>query len=357
MANTVHFFLGANSGRGFQNLFDSFCAPENHYDLVVLKGGPGSGKSTLMRRVGAAMEERGEAVEYLYCSGDPSSLDGVHIPRIRTALVDGTAPHIVEPRYPAAADRYVNLGQFYDIAAAKTHRAEVVRWTDACSACYQRAYRALGAARQLEEGASALAAEGLDGEKLLRRTDGIIGRELRGKGPGGREALRFLGSVTCKGPVWRFDSVRTLCPRVYELQDSYGLAAPMLERLRAAAAVRGYYGVVCPDPEHMDRIQHLLLPELGLGFVTSRPGMAYDGAPFRRIRLDAMVAPAHLKRHRARLRFVRRMVETLREEGMDALREAKRCHDQLEGVYHPYVDFDGVSQVAEEEIARIESYL
>ena len=51
------------------------------------------------------------------------------------------------------------------------------------------------------------------------------------------------------------------------------------------------------------------------------------------------------------------MVETLREEGMDALREAKRCHDQLEGVYHPYVDFDGVSRVAEEEIARIESYL
>ena len=79
--------------------------------------------------------------------------------------------------------------------------------------------------------------------------------------------------------------------------------------------------------------------------------MAYDGAPFRRIRLDAMVAPAHLKRHRARLRFVRRMVETLREEGMDALREAKRCHDQLEGVYHPYVDFDGVSRMAEEEIA------
>ena len=27
------------------------------------------------------------------------------------------------------------------------------------------------------------------------------------------------------------------------------------------------------------------------------------------------------------------------------------------GVWHPYVDFDGVSRMAEEEIARIESYL
>ena len=91
---TTHFFLGANSGQGFQNLFPSFCKPEDHYDLIVLKGGPGVGKSTMMRRIGKAMEERGEDVEYLYCSGDPNSLDGVHIPRVRTAIVDGTAPHV-----------------------------------------------------------------------------------------------------------------------------------------------------------------------------------------------------------------------------------------------------------------------
>lgn len=93
MTSTTHFFLGANSGQGFQNLFHRFCQPEDFHDLIVLKGGPGVGKSTLMRTIGQAMEERGEEVEYLYCSGDPQSLDGVHIPRIRTAIVDGTAPH------------------------------------------------------------------------------------------------------------------------------------------------------------------------------------------------------------------------------------------------------------------------
>ena len=92
MTKTTHFFLGANSGRGFQNLFGEFCTPEDHHDLLVLKGGPGAGKSTMMRRIGQAMEQRGEQVEYFYCSGDPKSLDGVHITRIRTAIVDGTAP-------------------------------------------------------------------------------------------------------------------------------------------------------------------------------------------------------------------------------------------------------------------------
>ena len=357
MAKTTHFFLGANSGQGFQNLFPRFCEPENHYDLLVLKGGPGVGKSTMMRTIGKAMEEKGEQVEYLYCSGDPGSLDGVHIPRICTAVVDGTAPHVIEPKYPAAVDRYINLGQFYDIAAAKRSRADVIRHTQAGSAAYQRAYRAFGAARQMDDGAAALIAEGLDAGKLLRRTDGIIGREIRGKGSGGRDEYRFLGSLTCQGPIWRFDTVQTLCPRIYQLQDTYGLAAPMLQRIHAAASARGFRAIVCPDPEHVDRIQHLLLPELGLGFVTSRDGMEYAGPAYRRVRLDAMVDSSHYKRFKARLRFSNRVSHALREEGLDALREAKAAHDQLEAVYHPHVDFDGVQQMAKAELERIESYL
>ena len=357
MAKTTHFFLGANSGQGFQNLFSRFCEPENHYDLLVLKGGPGVGKSTMMRAIGKEMEEKGEQVEYLYCSGDPDSLDGVHIPRIRTAVVDGTAPHVIEPKYPAAVDRYINLGQFYDISAAKQSRADVVRHTLAGSAAYQRAYRAFGAARQMDDGSAALIAEGLDAGKLLRRTDGIIGREIRGKGSGGRDEYRFLGSLTCQGPVWRFDTVQALCPRIYQLQDTYGLAAPMLQRIHAAASARGFRAIVCPDPEHVDRIQHLLLPELGLGFVTSRDGMEYAGPAYRRVRLDAMVDSSHYKRFKARLRFSNRVSHALREEGLDALKEAKAAHDQLEAVYHPHVDFDGVQQMAKAELERIESYL
>lgn len=354
---TTHFFLGANSGQGFQNLFNRFCDPEDHYDLVVLKGGPGSGKSTMMRTIGKAVEEKGEQVEFLYCSGDPDSLDGVHIPRIRTAIVDGTAPHIIEPKYPAAVDRYVNLGQFYDIDAAKRSRADIVRFTQAGSAAYRRAYRAFGAARQMNDGAASLVSDGLDATKLLRRTDGIIGRELRGKGSGSRDDYRFLGSLTCQGPVWRFDSVQTLCPKVYVLQDAYGLAAPMLQRLHGAASARGFQAVVCPDPEHTDRIQHLLLPELKLAFVTSRDGMAYTGPSYRRIRLDAMVDAAHYKRFKARLRFSAKVSDALRGEGLDALREAKAAHDQLEAVYRPYMNFEGVNQLVQEELARIERRL
>ena len=197
----------------------------------------------------------------------------------------------------------------------------------------------------------------MDQEKLRRRTEGIIGREIKGRGSGGGECRRFLGSITHKGPVWRFDSVQKLCPKIYQLQDSWGFGATVLERIRAAALSREYRTVICPDPEHTELMQHLLLPELGVAFITSREGMDYDGPAYRRVRLDAMVSPAHYKRYKARLRFSKRMVQALREEGVEALRDAKNAHDHLEAVYHPNVDFEGVNALTERELRRMESYL
>ena len=353
----THFFLGANSGSGFRSLFPAFCRREDLYDLVILKGGPGSGKSTLMRRIGQAMEEREEPVVYFHCSGDPDSLDGVYLPSARTALVDGTAPHICEPRYPAAVDRYVNMGEFYDIPRAKQNREEAVSCTDACSAAYRRSYRALAAARQVEAGAEALAGEGFDTGKLLRRTAGIIARELRVKGSGAEQETYFLGSLTCRGPLWRFDTVQALCPRIYQLQDSFGLAAPMLERVRQTAAEKRLRCIVCPDPEAPERIAHLLLPEPGVAFVTSKEGMTYTGPTWRRIRVDAMIDPDHLRRSKGRLRFARQMIHALREEGVSALAEAKTHHDRLEAVYRPHVDFAGADALTARELAYIESRL
>jgi len=354
MAQYVNFFVGANSGNGFQNLFSEMVDIQDTYDFMVLKGGPGVGKNTFMREIGRSMKEAGTRVEYLWCSGDPDSLDGIVLPELRCAVADGTAPHVIEPRYPAAVDRYVDLGRFYDITAAKSSVEEVKAYTAAYKEAYGRAYHSLKAARQVELEAVETVEKSFDRQRALRRADGIIGREFKARRPGrGRTLRRFLGSITHKGYVWRFDSVDTLCPRVYELADSWGLAGEMLEKLHVAAVERGWDTIVCLSPEDLSRIEHLLIPGLGLTFVTSRPGMEYNGKPFRRIRLDAM---AEVK-GKAKLRFQSRMTGVLRQEGVSALKEAKEAHDALEAVYNPYVDFDGVRALAALEAGRLLSWL
>lgn len=354
MAIVTNFFVGANSGDGFQNLFSQVVDLEDTYDLMVLKGGPGVGKNTFMREIGRTMEAAGTPVEYLWCSGDPDSLDGVVLPELRCAVVDGTSPHVVEPRYPAAVDRYVDLGRFYDLTAAKASAAEVKAHTASYKAAYAKAYRHLKAARQVELDAVSAAAKGFDSQRARRRVEGIAARELKGRGnQHGRTTCRFLGSITHKGYVWRFDSVDALCPKVYAFMDTWERAGELLAFLHKTAVSRGWDTVLCLSPEDLQRPEHLLIPGLGLAFVTIRPGMEYEPRPYRRVRLDAMAETEG----RTRLRFQTRMAELLREEGVLALREAKAAHDALEAVYNPYVDFDGVRAQAALEAGRLLSWL
>ena len=93
----IQYFLGANSPTGFYSLYPELIQPERARTIYILKGGPGCGKSTLMRRVGARMEEEGLDTEYILCSGDPDSLDALLLPQLGVALVDGTAPHGMAP--------------------------------------------------------------------------------------------------------------------------------------------------------------------------------------------------------------------------------------------------------------------
>lgn len=89
----VGYFLGANSPLGFFSLYDQLIDLETAARVYILKGGPGCGKSTLMRQVAADVEASGKRAEYILCSGDPDSLDGVIFPELGVAIVDGTAPH------------------------------------------------------------------------------------------------------------------------------------------------------------------------------------------------------------------------------------------------------------------------
>ena len=106
-AYAIRYFLGANSPQGFYSLYSELLPPETASAVYILKGGPGCGKSTLMGRVAEQLARAGETVEYILCSGDPASLDGVVLPRLGAALVDGTAPHGIAPLgHPAKKVRF-----------------------------------------------------------------------------------------------------------------------------------------------------------------------------------------------------------------------------------------------------------
>ncbi len=137
------YFLGSNSAYGFYSCYEHLALPEQGDFLWVIKGGAGCGKSTFMKKIAAEAEKQGFTVEYIYCSGDPDSLDGIYIPELHTAYTDGTAPHVQEPPYPASRGAYLDLGQFYDIPSLMECYEEIKVATKAYKNAYAQAYAVL----------------------------------------------------------------------------------------------------------------------------------------------------------------------------------------------------------------------
>ncbi|WP_051514960.1 hypothetical protein [Fervidicella metallireducens] len=74
--------------------------------VYIIKGGPGCGKSTFIRRVGNELLANDFDVDFIYCSADKDSLDGIFIHEIDVAIVDGTAPHVIDPKYQVQLKEY-----------------------------------------------------------------------------------------------------------------------------------------------------------------------------------------------------------------------------------------------------------
>jgi len=89
--STRHLYLGAATSAGAVDYVMNLT--EQMERRIFVKGRPGSGKSTMLKRLVAAGEERGQDVEVYHCGFDPNSLDMVIFPSLSLAIFDSTAPH------------------------------------------------------------------------------------------------------------------------------------------------------------------------------------------------------------------------------------------------------------------------
>ena len=330
------YFLGANSARGFSSLYDRWIDQSRAQGFYAIKGGPGCGKSTLMKGAARAVEEAGYAVEYIRCSGDPDSLDGISIPAKAAAMADGTAPHRMDPACPGVTGHYVDLGAGYDRKKLAECREEIIRATKAYRACYPQAYRRFrAAAESLKRGQQPLRTpEAL--EKTRKRAASLLEKEAGQSGPGqGRRSLRFLGGLTCQGRLLLEDTAAALCDHGYQIRDDVGLGDALLRELEAGFLDRGRDVIACPDPLRPDRLAHLLVPDCGAAFLTG----PLEKLDYKTVRTESLAEKTVLAERKGFLRLSLRVADELIDEGLTWLVKAKEEHDRLEALYHPHVDF------------------
>lgn len=341
------YFAAANTENGFVSLFDKIFSPLYLAHLYIIKGGPGTGKSTFMHGIAAAAEQRGLDVEYYYCSADTGSLDGIKIPLLGVAVIDGTAPHTVDPKYPGACETIINLGEYFDTPRLKDNKEDIVALTDRCSAFYAAAKRFLHAAGEVERARLETAVKAFDSDKAKRAAVRAVSRACFEKGV---ICEKYISAIGTHGKV-HLDTAQRCAERTVHIVGKYGFPQLFMEVLSQTVIETGAAAERFPTVLSPMWTEALLVG--GILFIVSD-----DEEQRKENTLNAMrfVKNEELSLIRGKLRFAEKCEDSLLDGALEALSFMGRAHDELESYYISAMDFAGeqslMQKVSEEILSR-----
>ena len=352
---TQSYFLGSSAGNGFFSCFSQLTPKIEGQYTYIIKGGPGTGKSSLMKKIADEMEKRDIECERIFCSSDPDSLDAVIFPSLRVSIADGTSPHTLDPEYPGATGEIINLGDCWDKQKIYENREKIIELTDKNKSCHQRCRRFIESAFSIYGDGEKICRESVDKERLMRYASRVASRYF--KKPSGRiglEKTRLFDAITPKGYYFLSDTVNGMCDTIIVFEDDFGVAASMLIReLRSYALASGFSVISSPFIGNEKQLRHIIIKELSLGFFTCDKLCEPEIIAAKTVNLRRFYSAGELTLHRARLQFSKKASKELMNEAVCALRMAKDNHDELEACYIGAMDFRKHEKIAEELIERI----
>ena len=335
MNKNIKFFLGANSDKGFVSYFEQLQDYKESLQLFVLKGGPGSGKSSLMKKIRNSSVLRNNHVENIHCASDPSSLDGFIDHTMGFAMIDGTAPHVVDPHLPGARAHIINTGEFWDSDILSKSAEEINRLTMEISDYHKSATAYIKAAAELIKENTRLSKERIK-EKEARQFSKMI-TEAIANNDSPRECVRLLSAVTVGKVEFFSDTLSEYVEKVYVIDDPWGYSSDLiLKEIRRAAHLKGTQAIVCPCSVIPERIEHIILPSEGIAISTrnyfhdSQKLYAAAGGFYNSLYCESEMK----KRQLASQKMISLAAKSVEK--------AKLLHDDLEKYYTEAMDFSKI---------------
>lgn len=245
-------------------------------------------------------------------------------------------------------DTYANLGIYTNRVELNGIREEVERLKSSAKACFTASARWVSAARLVDDSAFDKVIDSHILTRAAKRARALCGAEIPiQKRVGVPYTKRFLSSITPDGHIALFDTVSENFERVIALDDNFGIADFCLKPIVRHASNNGYKVYACYSPLRPEMaIEHVLIPELGLAFVTNSRKLPYTDEATRHIRLDALIPKEKLRGSRSYLRFLAQTRNAFIDEAVAQLKTAHGYHTKLEELYNPYIDFDEIRAMA-----------
>lgn len=319
------FFTAANGYTGFRSYFDSVFSPTEYTRIFVLKGGPGTGKSTLLRNIAAALEDSCDRCELILCSSDPHSLDGIILQRggRRIGILDGTAPHERDALLPGAVSELINLGDGWNAEELKKHRKEIEEFDKIRINYYRSAYEKLALIGKIDGYIMADVKEAFDITAVGRYARDVISNI---SAPNGERDIRLVSAVCSMGRL-TLPTLGKISSATIHVGGSRYAARLFLTFLASEAKRSGIRHIYIPEPERDEYCEALLFPDASLSIVRESVG-TYDVCAD-----DYIVTPY------AGSELYRHFVDELSTHATAALAKASENHFELEKIYSAAMDY------------------
>jgi len=353
----IDVFPGGNTSKGFYSFYRYIISQDEARRIICIKGGPGTGKSSLMKKIGKYFNEKGYDIEYHHCSSDNNSLDGVVIKGLNVAILDGTAPHVVDPVNPGAVDEILNMGECWNEEGFGKFRKNIIDINKEVGKTFRRAYRYIGAAKLILDDWSSYNTEALNNSRLNKFKE-----ELKNKlfttplTNSGFDRHLFATAFTPEGIVTFVDTLYSDCKNIYVLNGGPGTGkSDVLEFISNEALKRGFNVQLFHDPLIPERIEHLLIPDLSLAIVTSNEinNKKFEGTQINMVDFQNQHV---LNKYSEEIKSDTESFYTLLTKGLKLISHAKALHDEMETYYVPNMDFSKVDAVYKKVLGKIQGY-
>ncbi len=341
------YFLAANSGEGFVSYFEDLINSAEGFHFFIIKGGPGTGKSSFMKKMTKIALENGNDCILCPCSSDPDSLDGVIIPDLKTAFFDGTAPHIIEPQLIGIKEEILNFGQFWQSENLIENKGKIEKLTKENKFLHTLASNYIKSASLILKNDYLKACDLLLTEKAEKYAEYLCKKELKkAKGKNTRENVCFLTGITPKGIVSFEETVLRFSKKQIIIADKFGAFSNIvLKHLRKSALIRGLEIITVKNPFlPSSLLDAVIIPSLDLSFVRE-----YDF-----LRVTSIARRTRSERfYKALPSLSQNLYPQILETAVDTLKKAKSVHDELEKEYINAMDFTALEKFAEDFSATL----
>lgn len=350
MTGTIrNFYASGNTAAGFASLFDS--SLQGLARLFVVTGGPGSGKSTLIRTIGEHMWKNGFEVWFIHRPSDNGSLDGAIFPGLKAGIVNGEAPRVIQPEQPGTDVAYVDLDAVCNTTLALEHLSTIERLNADIARAYESSYAGFAEALRIHDEWEAIYMANMDYQAADRLALEYVGK-LYGDRRLEKESRvdhRFLGAATPQGAVDFVPNLTEGLKRYFVKGRAGSGKSTMLKKLAAAAIERGFDVEMyhCGfDPNSLDMV---IVRELGFAvFDSTAPHEYFPDRPEDEV-IDmyaSCIKPGTDEAYADEIDEIKSRYSARMKQSIRQLALAKSLHDELKALYVPSIDFAAVDRFA-----------